>query len=380
MGASQGDAATDGLLSETSGIASTFATSTAAAAADRPTSPFARPLLPFLNGEVRGEFLGLASLPKAFPFTHVESPRDPSDCNIQTKTAAPLLEPPPGMTLFDGRLCRVLPPPRCQPHETCAEKEEGAGLRHRGHIPDLPRVQVGHTCKTSGGSAEYYVLRGTRRGERARESEPRAQGTRRQRERTIAEGHGTRIATGSGIGHEELSEVIVATRKSVDGIRDIRECIRCGVQQSIKVHVSSHACRVGASEYVPKRVGLRRVERDASGRDRGGGPAVMRFEQRARQTDIRGAVSAERRPAPGDGRCTRLARDQYRADRDSQRPWNACLRHHLASFAGFPSNHHSTEKFLVHGESLCKMAIRITHRLCPSTPLSCMSLFFCAEL
>ena len=49
MGASRGDAVTDGLFSETSGITSTVATPTAAPVADQPTTPFRPSLVLFSN-------------------------------------------------------------------------------------------------------------------------------------------------------------------------------------------------------------------------------------------------------------------------------------------------------------------------------------------
>jgi hypothetical protein len=51
-----------------------------------------------------------------------------TSCNKQTKTAAPLLEPPSVMMRCEIRLRSVLPPPSRQSHESCTKQQQGGGF------------------------------------------------------------------------------------------------------------------------------------------------------------------------------------------------------------------------------------------------------------
>ena len=54
--------------------------------------------------------------------------RSVTSCHTQTKTAAPLLEPPSVMTRYESRLRCVFPPPGGEAQETCTEQEQGRGF------------------------------------------------------------------------------------------------------------------------------------------------------------------------------------------------------------------------------------------------------------
>jgi hypothetical protein len=56
--------------------------------------------------------------------------RSVTSCYNQTKTAAPLLEPPSVMTRWESRLRCLFPPPHCEAQETCTEQEQGRGFWH----------------------------------------------------------------------------------------------------------------------------------------------------------------------------------------------------------------------------------------------------------